>query len=229
MPAVAAPSIRLGPGASASHTEDSTQRTAILISPIAALGSLISWEGCLRQLLRVARSLRSWSSGHLVEGMHALIRPSSPPVTVELRTENPRVVAGGPDRAKSRRASADEGMCAGSAGTLAASGADTAPDEQPGPGRALSSEALALRRGSSCPGSELNQRHADFQSAALPTELPGRVSGRRDYTDGSYLATGEPTDRRGIFRASWAQGGRKWQNGAAHAEGRDRSARVRRR
>src|SRR5438128_613536 len=25
-----------------------------------------------------------------------------------------------------------------------------------------------------CPGSELNQRHADFQSAALPTELPGR-------------------------------------------------------
>ncbi len=25
-----------------------------------------------------------------------------------------------------------------------------------------------------CPGPELNQRHADFQSAALPTELPGR-------------------------------------------------------
>ena len=25
-----------------------------------------------------------------------------------------------------------------------------------------------------CPGTELNCRHADFQSAALPTELPGQ-------------------------------------------------------
>ena len=28
-----------------------------------------------------------------------------------------------------------------------------------------------------CPGPESNQRHADFQSAALPTELPGRPDG----------------------------------------------------
>ena len=27
-----------------------------------------------------------------------------------------------------------------------------------------------------CPGPESNQRHADFQSAALPTELPGRAA-----------------------------------------------------
>ena len=27
-----------------------------------------------------------------------------------------------------------------------------------------------------CPGAESNHRHADFQSAALPTELPGRSS-----------------------------------------------------
>ena len=26
-----------------------------------------------------------------------------------------------------------------------------------------------------CPGAELNHRHADFQSAALPTELPGQA------------------------------------------------------
>ena len=26
-----------------------------------------------------------------------------------------------------------------------------------------------------CPGADLNHRHADFQSAALPTELPGRL------------------------------------------------------
>ena len=25
-----------------------------------------------------------------------------------------------------------------------------------------------------CPGAELNRRHTDFQSVALPTELPGR-------------------------------------------------------
>ena len=30
-----------------------------------------------------------------------------------------------------------------------------------------------------CPGPELNQRHADFQSAALPTELPGHRMWRR--------------------------------------------------
>ena len=26
-----------------------------------------------------------------------------------------------------------------------------------------------------CPEPDLNQRHADFQSAALPTELPGHI------------------------------------------------------
>lgn len=30
-----------------------------------------------------------------------------------------------------------------------------------------------------CPGPELNQRHCDFQSHALPTELPGRTRRRR--------------------------------------------------
>ena len=29
-----------------------------------------------------------------------------------------------------------------------------------------------------CPGADLNHRHADFQSAALPTELPGHLCGR---------------------------------------------------
>src|SRR5438876_5842506 len=32
-----------------------------------------------------------------------------------------------------------------------------------------------------CPGTKLNRRHADFQSAALPTELPGRTA-REDNT-----------------------------------------------
>src|SRR5689334_9018676 len=30
-----------------------------------------------------------------------------------------------------------------------------------------------------CPGADLNHRHADFQSAALPTELPGPIFRRR--------------------------------------------------
>ncbi len=33
-----------------------------------------------------------------------------------------------------------------------------------------------------CPGPESNQRHADFQSAALPTELPGHKRGDADGT-----------------------------------------------
>src|ERR1700733_4081508 len=32
------------------------------------------------------------------------------------------------------------------------------------------------RPGAWCPGAELNHRHADFQSAALPTELPGQTA-----------------------------------------------------
>jgi hypothetical protein len=36
------------------------------------------------------------------------------------------------------------------------------------------------------PGSESNQRHADFQSAALPTELPGHEE--REYIKGNYVS-----------------------------------------
>src|SRR6201995_5940890 len=31
-----------------------------------------------------------------------------------------------------------------------------------------------------CPGAESNHRHCDFQSHALPTELPGRATGPKD-------------------------------------------------
>ena len=34
-----------------------------------------------------------------------------------------------------------------------------------------------------CPGAESNHRHADFQSAALPTELPGLPAGGTDCED----------------------------------------------
>ncbi len=49
-----------------------------------------------------------------------------------------------------------------------------------------------------CPGTELNRRHEDFQSSALPTELPGRVH------RGCAERAGRPTRMRGgryhIFR-----------------------------
>ncbi len=37
-------------------------------------------------------------------------------------------------------------------------------------------QAVCFQSGEPCPGSESNQRHKDFQSSALPTELPGLFS-----------------------------------------------------
>jgi hypothetical protein len=47
------------------------------------------------------------------------------------------------------------------------------------------------RRGQWCPGAESNHRHCDFQSHALPTELPGR---RPDQVQGApvYSGAGQP-------------------------------------
>src|SRR4051794_9123156 len=44
-----------------------------------------------------------------------------------------------------------------------------------------------------CPGAESNHRHADFQSAALPTELPGRREARLEtlaVSGGAYRRRG---------------------------------------
>ena len=38
-----------------------------------------------------------------------------------------------------------------------------------------------------CPGTESNRRHADFQSAALPTELPGHIAGRTCVLEGAPI------------------------------------------
>ena len=39
-----------------------------------------------------------------------------------------------------------------------------------------------------CPGADSNHRHADFQSAALPTELPGQIA------DPVWMGFGEERD-----------------------------------
>ena len=40
---------------------------------------------------------------------------------------------------------------------------------------------LVLVKGEWCPGAELNSRHADFQSAALPTELSRHLQKRTEW------------------------------------------------
>src|ERR1700735_2049091 len=58
------------------------------------------------------------------------------------------------------------------------------------------------------PGRELNPRHADFQSAALPTELPGRSEERRikqergPYVNEPLLNQPVRAPKMGIIRAS---------------------------
>ena len=40
-----------------------------------------------------------------------------------------------------------------------------------------------------CPGAELNHRHTDFQSVALPTELPGRLARGAYRGDPAFLSS----------------------------------------
>ena len=44
-----------------------------------------------------------------------------------------------------------------------------------------------LRRGSWCPGAGSNHRHCDFQSHALPTELPGRSLVSKDLRERRFI------------------------------------------
>ena len=46
-----------------------------------------------------------------------------------------------------------------------------------------------------CPEPESNQRHADFQSAALPTELSGQPVGRRAFSGSGCLCPRGPLHR----------------------------------
>ena len=41
-----------------------------------------------------------------------------------------------------------------------------------------------------CPGTESNHRHVDFQSTALPTELPGQVATRKGLEPSTSSVTG---------------------------------------
>ena len=65
-----------------------------------------------------------------------------------------------------------------------------------------------------CPGPESNQRHADFQSAALPTELPGQILILKNQNNmatrkGLEPSTSGVTGRRSNqlnYRARWCGG-----------------------
>src|SRR5713101_7355153 len=61
-----------------------------------------------------------------------------------------------------------------------------------------------------CPGTELNRRHTDFQSVALPTELPGHrwMTGQGVWSVVRSALLGKPRDSRGSRRNSIALGPR---------------------
>src|SRR5438034_2451723 len=63
----------------------------------------------------------------------------------------------------------------------------------------------AVRRGcGEWPGAESNCRHADFQSAALPTELPGRAAETTQHTTTSTSGPVRPTtDERPLWDKQW--------------------------
>ena len=49
------------------------------------------------------------------------------------------------------------------------------------------------------PGTELNRRHKDFQSSALPTELPGPVLRGAAKTEGSWTPPASRAGRKGAI------------------------------
>ena len=61
---------------------------------------------------------------------------------------------------------------------LAGSPERFAEQSQIRPISAVSEAHVSYERGEWCPGADSNHRHADFQSAALPTELPGLPENR---------------------------------------------------
>ena len=62
-------------------------------------------------------------------------------------------------------------------------------DSRPPPwqGGALPTELLPQKK---CPGTESNHRHVDFQSTALPTELPGHMAMRKGLEPSTSSVTG---------------------------------------
>ncbi len=64
---------------------------------------------------------------------------------------------------------------------------------------------LRMRQGW-CPGTESNRRHADFQSAALPTELPGHVLGRRCPKRAAHARSARADDALAETRGAWQEG-----------------------
>src|ERR1051325_2415140 len=55
-----------------------------------------------------------------------------------------------------------------------------------------------------CPGADLNHRHADFQSAALPTELPGPLRSLAVRTARRKVPQGRPPGKALAYRKSAA-------------------------
>src|SRR5436305_4768366 len=75
-----------------------------------------------------------------------------------------------------------------------------------------------------CPGAELNHRHTDFQSVALPTELPGHGGGLIEM--GARPVQRIPALHRGpLMSLDWARGRAQSEPHGGTARAADRGTR----
>lgn len=108
--------------------------------------------------------------------LHDLLAGVTAPLALPRQFGSPsRSFQPAPSESFSRAANAEASHCACGSG-MPRSGPSC--NSQPATGSAMHTLLRSQGKGEWCPGAESNHRHCDFQSHALPTELPGRPAKR---------------------------------------------------